>query len=106
MKGKFRQTVAAFLALSSMASAPAQTVELNTTATQQEVGKSNKSAVVEERQKKGQGVKVNERTGGLDIDYARMVAHPNPFYIPRVRGWAKQRREANKRRKVNAKKSK
>lgn len=101
MKSKFKQTVAAFLAASTFGSTPAQEVRLpNSTPVQQEVSKVNKQAIVEEKEKKGQGVFVNPYNGGLDFDFVRMQSRPNPIYFPKVRTWAKQRREAQKRRRA------
>jgi hypothetical protein len=101
MKRGLRNTVAAFLAASTFGAAPAQEVnELNTTPVQQQVNKANKQGVVEEKQKKNQGIKVNPNSGGLDFDYARMGANTNPIYFPKVRTWASQRRAAQKRRRA------
>lgn len=107
MKRGLRNTVAAFLAASTFGTAPAQEVnDLNTTPVQQEVGKANKQGVVEEKIKKNQGIKINPISGGLDFDYVRMGNRTSPIYFPKVRTWAKQRREANSRRKLNAKRPK
>jgi len=107
MNRKFRQTVAAFLAASTFGAAPMQEVRAeNTTPVQQEASKSNKQAIVEDVDKKGQGVQINQMSGGLEFDFARMHAHTNPIYFPAKRKWAKQRRDAQARRKVNAKRRK
>jgi hypothetical protein len=101
MKSKFRQTVAGFLAAATMGTAPAQEVRAeNTTPVQQEVSKVNKNAVVEEKQKKNQGIQINDTTGGLDFSFLRMGNQANPIYFPKNRTWASQRRAAQKRKRA------
>jgi len=80
-KNRFKQTVAAFMAAMAMIGAPpteARTVEVNSA---NEVTNPNKNAVVTPKEK-GQGIKINNDTGGLGFDRVIMHQPPNPIYIP------------------------
>jgi hypothetical protein len=78
---RFKQTIAGLMAAMAMVGAPtteARTVEVNSA---NEVTNPNKNAVVTPKEK-GQGIKVNNDTGGLGFDMVRMSQPPNPIYIP------------------------
>ena len=98
-KSKATQTVAAFMAAMSMVVAPQQAKSIEAT-NQNEVAGANKNATIN-NQKKGQGVQIYERTGGLDFAHSRMMAYPSPIYIPYYhtkQTYRAQVRKANKRR--------
>jgi hypothetical protein len=96
MKRNFK-TIAALAALAfagTPQAAPATQVNQSQT-----IPSSNEKQATLPAYRKGQGIDINQ-SGGLDINYVKMFAHPNPIYFPKVRKWASQRREAQKRKKA------
>lgn len=66
--GRFRQTVAAFMAAMAMVCAPpteARVIENANSA--KEISNPNKNAVTPPKEQ-GQGIKLNDHTGGMDFD--------------------------------------
>lgn len=101
MKSAFKKTTAALMASMSLISAPQQAKSIDVT-NQNEIATANKKATIN-RQQKNQGVQIDVRTGGLDFQQTRMMAYPNPIYIPyyhKKQTYRSQVRKAQKNRKA------
>lgn len=97
---KSLKTIAAFLAVSSLAPTPVigQKVENRT-----EINQSlKKEGIIQKKEKKGQGI-VLSYTGGLDFDYPAMFKHSTPFFDPKrphpIESYRSQQRKAKQRNK-------
>jgi hypothetical protein len=96
------KTIAA-LALSLAATAPVQS-EAKIETTQEHIRTANKQeGVLKLREERGQGMQINDTTGGIDIDYSKMFQKPSPIYDPKrphlIQSYRSQQRAAKKRKK-------
>jgi hypothetical protein len=95
------KTIAA-LALSLAAVAPVQS-EAKIETTQEHTRTANKQeGVLKLREQRGQGMQINDTTGGIDIDFSRMFKEPSPIYDPKrphpIQSYRSQQRAAKKRK--------
>jgi hypothetical protein len=96
---KAMKTVAMLLATAGMMNPSAGLRATETTPTEKTQNTSETKGILPIKERKGQGIEVNDQAGGLDFNKYKMFAQPNPIYFPQVRKWASQRREAQKRKR-------
>jgi hypothetical protein len=94
-----KQAAAALMATVSLVATPEQ-VKSNEINSQNQIASANKKATLS-RFNQNQGIKISDRTGGLDFQQTRMIAYPSPIYIPyyhKKQTYRAQVRKANKRK--------
>jgi hypothetical protein len=98
MKKAFK-TAAMLAATLGMMTPSAQARTVQSAPTEKTQSISETKGILPIKQRKGQGIEINDQTGGLDFAKFKMFSQPNPIYFPKVRKWASQRREAQKRKR-------